>query len=220
MGQCARRQQLSELSMRMKGAMLAGALAGVVGVTWVASAAAQQPLAPRAAAPRPVAPRPPAQEAPSQAAVPDETPQSTTATYGDWVLQCVTRAGPPRETVCDVAQITQVQGKNIPFSRVAVAHPQKGQPIKLIVQVPVNASFGSDVRLQPAEKEAALQAPFLNCTPNGCFAEFDLKDEAMRKLRAASGAGKLSFADAGGHDVTVPVSFNGFGQAFDALAKK
>lgn len=39
-------------------------------------------------------------------------------------------------------------------------------------------------------------------------------------LRAASGAGKLSFADAGGHDVTVPLSSNGFNQAFDALAKE
>jgi invasion protein IalB len=42
----------------------------------------------------------------------------------------------------------------------------------------------------------------------------------LKKLREASGTGKLSFADAGGHDVTVPISFNGFSQAFDALAKK
>jgi invasion protein IalB len=193
--------------------MLAGALAGAVVMSLASGTAAQQP-APRPSAPRPGAPRPVPEPAP------DETPQSTTATYGDWVLQCVTRSGPPRETICDIAQVTQIQGKNIPFSRVAVAHPQKGQPVKLVVQVPVNASFGSDVRLQPADNEAALQAPFNNCTPNGCFAEFDLKDEAMRKLRAASGAGKLSFADAGGHDITVPVSFNGFGQAFEALVKK
>jgi invasion protein IalB len=203
-------------SMRMKMAVPALTLVGVLLMILTGSAAAQQ-TAPRPA-PRPAAPRP-VPEPPPAAAL-EDTPQSTTATYGDWVLQCVTRAGPPRETVCDVAQITQLQGKNIPFSRVAVAHPQKGQLVKLIVQVPVNASFASDVRLQPADNEAALQAPFLNCTPNGCFAEFDLKDETMRKLRTASGAGKLSFADAGGHDITVPVSFNGFGQAFDALVKK
>lgn len=203
--------------MRMTG-MPAAALAGVVAMILAGGAAAQQG-APRAPAPRPAAPRP-AQEAPPAAAVPDETPQSTTATYGDWVLQCVTRPGPPRETVCDIAQVTQIQGKNIPFSRVAVAHPEKGQPVKLIVQVPVNASFATEVHLQPAENEAALQAPFQNCTPNGCFAQFELKDDAMRKLRAATGAGELSFADASGHDVTVPVSFNGFGQAFEALVKK
>ena len=39
------------------------------------------------------------------------------------------------------------------------------------------------------------------------------KDDVLKKFRTASGAGKLSFADAGGHDVSVPLSFNGFNQA-------
>jgi invasion protein IalB len=39
-------------------------------------------------------------------------------------------------------------------------------------------------------------------------------------MRAASGAGKLSFADAAGHDVSVPISFNGFAQALDALVRE
>ena len=42
----------------------------------------------------------------------------------------------------------------------------------------------------------------------------------MKKLRTASGVGKLTFADVGGHDVTVPLSFSGFSAAFDALMKK
>ena len=46
------------------------------------------------------------------------------------------------------------------------------------------------------------------------------KDDVLKKFRTASGAGKLSFADAGGHDVSVPLSFNGFNQAFDALLKE
>jgi invasion protein IalB len=54
----------------------------------------------------------------------------------------------------------------------------------------------------------------------GCFAEFALKDDMLKKLRSAASVGKFSFADAGGHPVTVPISFNGFGAAFDALAKK
>ena len=42
----------------------------------------------------------------------------------------------------------------------------------------------------------------------------------MKKFRAASGVGKLIFADASGRDVAVPLSFNGFAQAFDALSKE
>lgn len=122
--------------------------------------------------------------------------------------------------VCDMAQVTQLQGKNLPFSRVAIAHPEKGQSIKLVVQVPVNASFKTDVRIQTADNDPGVAAPFANCTPNGCFALFDLNENVLRKLHAATSVGKLSFADAGGHDVTVPISFKGFGEAFDALAKK
>ena len=47
-----------------------------------------------------------------------------------------------------------------------------------------------------------------------------LREGILKKLREATSTGKLSFADAGGHDVTVPISFNGFGSAFDALLKK
>jgi len=56
--------------------------------------------------------------------------------------------------------------------------------------------------------------------PAGCFSEFELRDDVLKKFRAASGAGKLSFPDAGGHDVAVPLSFKGFAQAYDALAKE
>ena len=119
-----------------------------------------------------------------------------------------------------MAQVTQLQGKNLPFSRVAVGRPEKGQPVKLVVQVPVNVSFATPVHIQTGDTDPGVIAPFANCTPNGCFAEFDLREDLLKKLREASGTGKLSFADAGAHDVTVPISFNGFSQAFDALAKK
>ena len=119
-----------------------------------------------------------------------------------------------------MAQVTQLQGKNLPFSRVAIGRPEKGQPVKLIVQVPVNASFATQVHIQTDDADPGVIAPFANCTPNGCFAEFDLREELLKKLRDATSVGKLTFADAGGHDVAVPVSFKGFAQAFDALAKK
>ena len=159
--------------------------------------------------------------APALPAVQNEAaPQSTTATYSDWVVQCQTRTEPTPGQVCDMAQVSQLQGKNVPFSRIAVARPEKGQPVKLIVQVPVNASFASPVRFQTGEANPELTAPFASCVPNGCFAQFDLDEETMKKLRATSTAGKLSFPDAGGHEIVVPVSFNGFSQAFDALIKK
>jgi len=149
----------------------------------------------------------------------NDAPQRTTATYADWVVQCETQPGPPVQKLCEMTQTTQVQGKNIPFSRVAVGHPAKGHPTRLVVQLPVNVSFGASVRIRTGDGDPGIAAPFARCAPNGCFADFELKDEVMRKLRAASGVGKLSFADAGGREIDVPISFKGFNQAFEALAK-
>ena len=86
--------------------------------------------------------------------------------------------------------------------------------------MPVNVTFATSVRIQTGDADAGITAPFARCVPNGCFADFDIKDETLKKLRAASGAGKMSFADATGHDVSVPLSFNGFSQAYEALAKE
>jgi invasion protein IalB len=149
-----------------------------------------------------------------------DAPQSTTATYSDWIVQCQTLPGPPQQKFCEMNQTSQVQGKNIPFSRVGIAHPVKGQPLRIVVQVPVNVSFATSLRIQTADADPGITAPFTRCVPGGCFVEFELKDEELRKLRAASGSGKLSFADAGGHEISVPLSFNGFAQAFDALTKQ
>jgi invasion protein IalB len=119
-----------------------------------------------------------------------------------------------------MAQVTQVEGRNIPFSRVAIAHPIKDQPVKLVLQLPVNVSFLANVRIRIDDSDPGLAAPFARCVPAGCFADFAINEQTLRKLRAASGTGKISYSDAGGRDVAVPLLFKGFNQAFEALAKE
>jgi invasion protein IalB len=150
--------------------------------------------------------------------MPAEAQESTTATYEDWVLQCQVQSGPSAQKACDIAQVSQVQGR--PVSRVAIAHPQKGQPVKLVVQVPVNVALHGNVRIQASDADAGLTVPFDRCIQVGCFAEFDLRDDELRKFRTATGAGKLTFTAANDQAVAIPVSFKGFGPAFDALTKE
>jgi invasion protein IalB len=185
-------------------------------------AVAQQPM-PRPSPQRPpqVQPTPsaPAAQAapvvqPGQAAQ-SNSPQRTTATYEDWIVQCEAQTGSTPTRICEMTQVTQFQGK--PFTRIAILRPIKDQARRIIVQVPVNASFSTHVRVQINEADQGLDSPFTRCTPNGCFAELELKDETLRKFRSATGPGKLSFADAAGQNVSVPVSVNGFSPAFDAL---
>jgi invasion protein IalB len=198
--------------------------AGALLLTLASSAAAQQP------APRPAPARPaPAQQAqtpvaptasPAQPAQAAQEPQRTTASYGDWVLRCETLAGPPLQKTCDLDQFAQVQGQANPISRVAIPLPAKGQPVKLIVQLPVNVSLAVGVKIAADSKDPGVIAPFRRCVPSGCLAEIDLKDDLLKKFRASPDAGKLQFKDAAERDVAIPLSFKGFGQAYEALLKQ
>lgn len=208
-----------------------GAIAAILLVT---AAGAQQP-APRPSLQRqpqaqPALPTPPAaaaQATPTPPAAPAQptlstAPQRTTATYDDWIVQCETQAGPPSRKVCGMAQLTQLQveGKTQPFSRVVVPQRPKDQPSVLIVQLPVNVSFATNVQVQTSDGDPGLAAPFARCVPDGCFADFTVREDTLGKFRSAGATGKLSFADASGRPLSVPLSFNGFGKAFDALMKE
>jgi invasion protein IalB len=148
--------------------------------------------------------------------------QSTSATYSDWVLQCVNQAGTPSKKICEIAQTTRVRGKNVTFSRVAVEGPvTKGKPVKLIIQLPVNASVRDPVKLDipGTSPSSELLAPFDRCVPGGCFADIDMKDDVLRRLNGTEGMGKVTFKDAAGRDIAFPLSLKGFHSAFDALTK-
>jgi invasion protein IalB len=184
-------------------AVVAGALLAVS----IGETAAQQP-APPAAQP---------QTAPQSS---QPNPQRTTATYDDWVVRCEIQAGPPQQKICDMAQLAQVQGQANPISRVGIAKPAKGEAVKLVIQLPVNVSVPGGVKIQADDKDPGLVAPFKRCIPAGCFAEVDLKDDMMKKLRAAAQSWKMQLKDGGEHEVAIPLSLKGFAQAYDALLKQ
>ena len=148
--------------------------------------------------------------------------ERTTATYDDWILQCTIQAGPPAQKNCDIEQLTQMQsqGRSVPLSRVAVAAREKGQPARLTIQVPVNVNLRTEMRLQASTSDPGLAAPFDRCLPVGCFADFALKDDAIKKFRAATAAGKMTFQSANGQSIAIPLSLKGFGPAYDALLKQ
>lgn len=145
--------------------------------------------------------------------------QSTTATYEDWVLQCQSVAGPPPQRLCDIAQVTEVQGKNIPLSRIAVSRTARTQPFTFTAQVPVNVSLRTNLRVQVSNSDPGVAVPFDRCLPVGCFAEFTFSEDVIRKFLAATAAGKMTFKSGNGQDVAIPISFKGFPQAFSALGK-
>ncbi len=195
-------------------ALLTGAFLAAIPV------AAQQPTTPPRPAPRPAQPPAPRAQPPAAAAAPvQQGPQRTSATYGDWVVRCEVAEGQTQKT-CDMEQLAQMQGQTNPISRIAIPLPVKGQEAKLIVQLPVNVSLADGVKIEVDAKDRGLNFPFTRCVPAGCLAETPLKEEEMKRFRAETQPGKMLYKDAADRAVVIPLSFKGFGQAFDALIKQ
>jgi invasion protein IalB len=87
-------------------------------------------------------------------------------------------------------------------------------------QLPINIATRAPVGLRLSDADPGVSGLLDRCTAGGCFAEIELKDDFVKKFLAADGVGKLTFKDAGGHDVAIPVSMKGFKPAYEAMAKE
>jgi invasion protein IalB len=147
-----------------------------------------------------------------------QAPQQTTATYEDWVVRCETAAGPQPKKSCEMVQSTQMQGQGV-VSQIAVGHPVNGQPVKIVVQLLNGVWLPTGVKLVTGKSDPGLTATFKRCL-NGCFADFEVKDDTIKKFRSMPEPGQIQFKDGAVKDVSLPLSFKGFGAAFDALSKE
>ena len=193
---------------------LALALASAPGA--VLPGASAQPARPAPARPAP----PAAATAPAVPATPaPATPQQTTAVFMDWVLRCTQLD--PATKICEVVQGVQRDDK--PVAQIALGHPGKAAPLQLTVLVPSSVTFGTAPVLLPGkegEATAFAELTWRRCLPAGCLADVALTDDAQRRLRAWSDAGRIAFQDGTGRTAVMPFSPRGLPQALDALAKE
>lgn len=84
----------------------------------------------------------------------------------------------------------------------------------------MNLSLQTSPRVSLEDKQPPVALAFKRCVPGGCFADADLSDDLLRRMRARAEPGRLEYKDAIQRDVGIPVSFKGFAQAVDALAKQ
>ena len=182
-----------------------------------APSALAQPAGSKTAAPPAAVPAPAAAPAP----VPSE-PGVTTASFGDWSLRCQRLDSDGKVgRVCEVSQAIQVQGQAAPIAQVAIGRLKPADPLRLTAALPVSVSFPSSVQIASDEKDVkTVDLPWQRCLPSGCFADSALDDDALRRWRGASQAGRIVFKDSSGRELTIPLSFRGLGQALDALAKE
>ena len=158
-------------------------------------------------------------QAPKPPASPE--PTSTTASFGDWVLRCQKIENGPATRVCEVAQSLTVQGQAQPIAQIAMGRTSAKDRIRLTVVTPVNVSFPSTPRVTLGDKaEQAVGLAWKRCLPMGCFADVELSDDMIKRLRSPVEGPRLAFTDGAGRDLALPFSLSGLPQALDALAKE
>lgn len=147
-------------------------------------------------------------------------PASTAASYGDWVLRCQRMS--EKERVCEVAQTIQVkeQDKTLPLAQIAFSQSKPGTALKVTVALPNNIVLPSSAALALTEKDPhPIELPWRRCLPGGCIADAQPAAEAIKPYLTASEPGRLSFTDASGRVIAMPLSLRGLQQALDAMTK-
>lgn len=144
------------------------------------------------------------------------TPERVTSVFGDWTMSCVHH--PDGVKQCETGLSVQDQQHQIGLV-LAIGHPVKGQPLVAVIQVPPNIRTAEPVRLE-IDGDPVMIA-FNQCNRMGCFAQLELKDDALvRRLRAhdTETPGHIKWHDSANTEIVAPLSTRGFGAAMDALA--
>ena len=164
----------------------------------------------------PAKPAAPAAVPAAPAAVDPNTPQTTTATYQDWVVRCETKPGAPK--VCEAVQGVQVQGQQGLVAQIVFGRLKKEDPVRLIIELPRGVWLQGAVTVQTSDKAAPIALAYTRCL-NGCLAELELKNDQLNALKASEGPGIINFVDGTQRKVQLPLSFKGFSAALDASLK-
>ena len=148
-------------------------------------------------------------------------PSVTTAVFGDWTLRCEKPAPDKSQRICEAVQTVQLQNQPAPIAQIAFGRSSSSDPVRLVVLLPVNVLFPSSVKIGVGDKDPeSLDLVWRRCLPLGCFAENTTPDAAIRRWRSETAQGRISYKDAAGRDMTLPLSFRGMAQALDALARQ
>jgi invasion protein IalB len=143
-------------------------------------------------------------------------PDMTSETYGDWIVRCQPTTDAKR---CEASQTIIIQGQSSPIALIAFGREKKGDPLRMVIQLPTNISFESGVKTHLSNGEAAVDMKFRRCFPVGCFADAQMTDAVLTKLKGQAEPLSIKFKDGTEREISLPFSPKGLGPALDALSK-
>lgn len=146
------------------------------------------------------------------------TPERTTASFGDWILRCEAPPAPAKRQ-CEVALVLSAQGQAGAVAQVAMAKVAGNDGRLATIVLPHNVSLLSRPQIVAKAGAAPLEFVWQRCNPGACFASALLTPDAVGSLAALTEAGKIVYKNAAEQEVTLPFSVRGLPQSLDALAK-
>ena len=132
-----------------------------------------------------------------------------TQTFGDWAKQCE-KAGQGER--CYLIQT--VKAGERPIMVVIVAYSPKRDRVAAMIDMPLGMHIPTGLQVNAAGTTKPL--PFEQCLPTGCRALLSLDDATIDTLKAGGDA-SITGRGRDGEDVQVPISSNGFKDAFESL---
>ena len=161
-------------------------------------------------------------------------PTATTATYGDWTVNCTMATAATGDAtpvkVCETTTRLNLKGKDgqlHPLLQIAIGQPPNAPAARVVLQLPIDVALRDPVALSLDKTPAAdgqtslppqddlLSASYLACAATGCLADAEVSGSLLARLQAAKTLNVTFSSRSGPRRITVPVSLNGFG---DALA--
>jgi len=157
-----------------------------------------------------------------------ERPQIVSKGYGAWALRC--RKEPEKkakeeaakaERPCEISETISAPNHAGTLAKVTVARPGGGTgPLSVLVLLPNNVSFPSSVHIRTDAKDIwGVELPWTRCIPGACLAQTTLAKATIDYWHKLKTTGQIVFMDSTGQQITLPMSFDGFGDALDALDK-
>jgi invasion protein IalB len=132
-----------------------------------------------------------------------------TQTFGDWAKQCE-KAGKGER--CFLIQT--VKAGERPIMVVIVAYSPKRDRVAAMIDVPLGMHIPTGLKINAAGSAKPL--PFEQCLPTGCRAILSLDPATIETLKAGGDA-SITGRGRDGEDVQMPISSNGFKEAFETL---
>lgn len=160
-------------------------------------------------------------------------PTSTTATYGNWTVSCLSAkqaSDGAAVKVCEMKTQLSVKGNDgatRPILQVALGQPPGSDSARIVLQVPIEVALREPVVVSldqgpadgttPAPQDLLVSATYLACSPTGCLADTAVAPEVIGRLKAVATANVTFTTLNAGKKISVPVPLAGFGDAVAAL---